>query len=102
MIRIISIFILVLFSQLTIAQTKVVMLGSGNPNPDPDHQGPGVAIVVNDQAYLIDFGTGIVRQATALSPHYGGPLKALNVKNLDIAFLTHLHADHTISPYSQN
>ncbi len=83
-------------STFSFSQTRVVMLGSGNPNPDPNHQGPGVAIVVNEQAYLIDFGTGIVRQAAALTPQYGGSINALNAKQLNIAFLTHLHADHTI------
>ena len=48
------IFVSIYFILLPIvlsAQTKVVMLGTGNPNPDPNHQGPGVAIVVNEQAY---------------------------------------------------
>ncbi len=78
------------------AQTSLVVLGSGNPNPDPDHQGPGVAVVVGDQAYLVDFGVGIVRQAAALSPKYQGRFEALDAKNLDKAFLTHLHADHSM------
>ncbi len=90
------VFIFLIGSSMSFSQTKVVMLGSGNPNPDPGHQGPGVAIVVNEQAYLIDFGTGIVRQAAALTPKYGGSINALNAKELNIAFLTHLHADHTI------
>lgn len=76
--------------------TKIVMLGSGNPNPDPSHQGPSLAIVVGSQAYLLDFGTGVVRQASALSPAYGGPFPAMASKNLNIAFLTHMHSDHTI------
>lgn len=78
------------------AQTQLIILGSGNPNPDPEHHGPGVAVVVHDQAYLIDFGTGIVREASALSPRYGGNIEALSAKRLNKAFLTHLHADHTI------
>lgn len=77
-------------------ETKLVILGSGNPNPDHAHQGPAVAIVVGEQAYLVDFGTGVVRQAAALSPAYGGTIPALAAKNLNIAFLTHLHSDHTI------
>lgn len=85
----------VVFVQQSGAQTRVVMLGSGNPNPDPAHHGPAVAVIVDTQAYLVDFGEGIVRQAAAMSPAYGGTIKALNVKNLNIAFLTHLHSDHT-------
>lgn len=87
---------LLILPVLGMTQTHVVMLGTGNPNPDPEHQGPGVAVVVNEQAYLVDFGTGIVREAAALTPQYGGSLKALEAKRLNKAFLTHLHADHTI------
>ncbi|MFC2134910.1 MBL fold metallo-hydrolase [Bacteroidota bacterium] len=75
--------------------TKIVMLGSGNPNPDPEHSGCSVAIVVNDVPYIIDFGPGVIRQAAALSPRYGGTIKGLAVKNIKRAFLTHLHSDHT-------
>lgn len=93
-----SIF-LIGISQIGISQesnTKVVILGSGNPNPDPDHSGCSVAIVVNKSSYIIDFGPGLVRQASALSPRYSGPLEALSLKNLKTAFLTHLHSDHTV------
>ena len=50
--------------------TQIVMLGTGTPNPFPDRSGPSVAIVVNDEPYLIDFGPGVVRQASAMSPEY--------------------------------
>jgi ribonuclease Z len=76
-------------------QTQIIFLGTGTPNPDPAHAGSSIAIVVNNQAYLVDFGPGLVRQAAALSPRYGGNIDALSVKNLTIAFLTHLHSDHT-------
>ncbi|UCH65976.1 MAG: MBL fold metallo-hydrolase [Ignavibacterium sp.] len=76
--------------------TKVVLLGTGNPNPDPEHSGCSVAIVVNDVPYLVDFGPGVIRQAAALSPRYGGSIEGLSVKNIKVAFLTHLHSDHTI------
>jgi len=75
--------------------TKVVLLGTGNPNPDPEHSGCSVAIVVNEIPYIIDFGPGVIRQAAALSPRYGGSIEGLNVKNIKRAFLTHLHSDHT-------
>jgi len=77
------------------AITKVAFLGTGTPNPDPNHSGISVAIVVNDIPYLVDFGPGLIRQAAALSPRYGGKIKGLAVENLKIAFLTHLHSDHT-------
>jgi len=75
--------------------TQVVMLGTGTPNPDPERSGPAVAIVVNDTPYLVDFGPGVVRRASAMSPSYGGSVSALEIKNLKVAFLTHLHSDHS-------
>lgn len=75
--------------------TKVVMLGSGNPNPSPSQSGCSVAIIVNDTPYIVDFGPGLIRQAAAMSPRYGGKIKGLDVKNIKRAFLTHLHSDHT-------
>jgi len=53
-------------------QTKVVLLGTGTPVPDPDRSGPATAIVVDD-AYLVDFGPGVVRRAkvAVLERHSG-------------------------------
>jgi len=76
--------------------TQVVMLGTGTPNADPQRSGPSVAIVVNDTPYLVDFGPGVVRQAAAMSPTYGGQIVGLEVDKLAHAFLTHLHSDHTV------
>lgn len=89
------IFVLV-FSLFGFNQTKVVLLGTGTPNPDPSHAGSSIAILVNNNAYLVDFGTGIVRQAAKMTPKYGGDFPQLEAKNLKLAFLTHLHSDHTI------
>src|ERR1043166_1952407 len=75
------------------AKTEFVMLGTGTPLPDPDRCGPSTAIVVNGTAYIVDAGAGVVRRAAAAS-HKG--VKALEPTNLRIAFLTHLHADHTL------
>ena len=75
--------------------TKVIMLGTGTPNPDPDRSGPAVAVVVNNTPYLVDFGPGVVRRAAAMSPSYGGAIEGLETDKLEIAFLTHLHSDHT-------
>jgi len=44
-------------------RTRVVLLGTGTPVPDPDRSGPATAIVVDNNAYLIDFGPGVVRRA---------------------------------------
>jgi len=75
--------------------TKIVMLGTGNPNPNPLRSGSCIAVVVNDTPYIFDFGPGLIRQAAAMSPRYGGTVKGLDVKNIKMAFLTHLHSDHT-------
>ncbi|GAB3349410.1 MBL fold metallo-hydrolase [Lysobacter tyrosinilyticus] len=73
--------------------TRVVMLGTGTPNADPDHSGPATAIVVGNQAYLVDFGPGVVRRASAAARQHG--IDALKPERLDLAFVTHLHSDHT-------
>jgi ribonuclease BN (tRNA processing enzyme) len=72
---------------------EIVILGSGYPAPNPDRQGPALAIVANGKAYLVDAGTGIVRQANAA---FLRGVPALRPVELDIAFLTHLHSDHTL------
>jgi ribonuclease BN (tRNA processing enzyme) len=74
-------------------RTKVVLLGTGTPVPDPDRSGPATAIVVNGSAYLIDFGPGVVRRAEAAVLDRG--ITALEPANLKVAFVTHLHSDHT-------
>jgi ribonuclease BN (tRNA processing enzyme) len=70
-----------------------VLLGTGTPVPDPDRSGPASAIVVDDSAYLVDFGPGVIRRAKAavLDRH----ITALEPANLKVAFVTHLHSDHT-------
>jgi ribonuclease BN (tRNA processing enzyme) len=73
--------------------TKVVLLGTGTPVPDPDHSGPATAIVVGDSAYLVDFGPGVVRRAESAALNRNIP--AVQPRNLKVAFVTHLHSDHT-------
>ena len=74
-------------------RTRVVLLGTGTPVPDPERSGPATAIVVDNSAYLVDFGPGVVRRAKAavLDRH----IAALEPGNLKVAFATHLHSDHT-------
>jgi ribonuclease BN (tRNA processing enzyme) len=74
--------------------TKVVLLGTGNPAADPDRSGPATAIVVNDTPYLVDIGPGVVRRAKAAVLERG--ITALEPTNLRVAFVTHLHSDHTV------
>ena len=77
-----------------VSQTKVVMLGTGTPAPTPDRSGPATAIVVNDTAYLVDFGPGVVRRANAAAREHSIP--GLQITRLRVAFATHLHSDHTV------
>ena len=78
---------------MTDLKTSVILLGTGTPNPVPERSGPAVAIVVGDRSYLVDAGTGIVRQA-AKAQRLGYP--ALDASQLTTAFITHLHSDHTL------
>jgi ribonuclease BN (tRNA processing enzyme) len=71
----------------------VVFLGTGVPGPTPDRQGPSLAVVAGGKAYLVDVGVGVVRQANAA---YLRGIRALQPRGLSIAFVTHLHSDHTI------
>jgi ribonuclease BN (tRNA processing enzyme) len=74
-------------------KSQVVLLGTGTPLPDPERSGPSTAIVVNGHAYIVDFGTGIVRRAAAAR---NKGVASLEPVNLTTAFLTHLHSDHTL------
>lgn len=75
-------------------RTRVVLLGTGDPAADPDQSGPATAVVVNDTPYLVDLGAGVVRRASAAAIDRG--IKALEPRNLRVAFVTHLHSDHTV------
>ncbi len=77
----------------TAPRTRVVMLGTGNPNADPERSGPAVAVVVDDRAYLVDAGPGVVRRAAAAARN---GVAALVADKLDVVFLSHLHSDHTL------
>ncbi|MGB9072117.1 MAG: MBL fold metallo-hydrolase [Terriglobales bacterium] len=72
---------------------QVVVLGTGNPSADPERWGPAVAIVVNERAYLVDCGPGVVRRAAAAEKNGFAVLRA---KELKMVFITHLHSDHTL------
>ncbi len=73
---------------------ELVLLGTGTPIPDPSRSGPSVAVIVKKNAYLVDCGVGIVRQAAAAVSQLG--IKPLQPPFLNRVFITHLHSDHTI------
>jgi ribonuclease BN (tRNA processing enzyme) len=74
-------------------KTRIILLGTGTPIVDPDRSGPSVAIVVNNIPYLIDSGSGVVRQIVAA---YQQGTMGLRYQNLKRLFITHLHSDHTL------
>ena len=88
-------FSLIFFTSFLISETKLIILGSGTPNPDPERYGSGYAIIVNESAYIVDFGPGIVRRISAMSPSWGGKFSSMELENINIAFLTHIHSDHS-------
>lgn len=74
------------------ASVQVVFLGTGTPAPDPQSQGPANAVVVDGKTYIVDAGTGVVRRTQAA---YRVGI-SIRPDQLDIAFITHLHSDHTL------
>lgn len=68
-------------------RSHVILLGTGTPNADPTRSGPAVAVVVDSNTYIVDAGAGTVRRAAAAK---------IAMPRLRIAFLTHLHSDHTV------
>ena len=85
----------IFFASFLSSETKLIILGSGTPNPDPERYGSGYAVVVNDEAYIVDFGPGIVRRISAMSPTWGGEFPSMELENINTAFLTHIHSDHS-------
>jgi ribonuclease BN (tRNA processing enzyme) len=73
---------------------SIVILGTGTPNADPERSGPALAVVVNQTAYLVDAGAGVMRRAAAAAAKH--QLPSLQPERIGQVFLTHLHSDHTI------
>lgn len=64
-----------------------MLLGTGTPNAEQGRWGPALAVVSNNQPYVVDFGAGVVHRSIEAG---------LDVTKLTRAFLTHLHSDHTV------
>ena len=77
-----------------LADTTVIMLGTGTPVPDFQRAGAGVAVVYNDRAYVFDVGHGVVQRAIEASQRLG--IAALAPVNIERLLFTHLHSDHTV------
>jgi len=84
---------IVVSAQDNVNRTQLVMIGTGTPFADPDRSGPSLAIVVNESAYVVDCGPGVVRRAAAIAQKRR--ITALKPDRLKRLFVTHLHSDHT-------
>ena len=75
------------------SRTKLVMLGTGTPTLVPNRYQSSAALIVDDQPYLIDCGSGsLQRQMDARAMG----LTAFDFPKLTRLFVTHLHPDHTL------
>ena len=79
---------------VSIADTRVVVLGTGTPVLDAERAGAGIAVVYNGRAYLFDVGGGVVQRAIEASRRYDIP--GLEPNRIDRVFFTHLHSDHVL------
>ena len=90
------ILLLLSFSLNIFPSTHFFVLGSGTPNPNPERMGSAYLVLADDTPYLFDFGSGVVRRVAALSSEWGGNFSKLDVTQLEYAFLSHIHSDHTL------
>ncbi|MEM7800575.1 MAG: MBL fold metallo-hydrolase [Chloroflexota bacterium] len=75
------------------SRTKLVMLGTGMPSLVPNRYQSSAALIVDDQPYLVDCGSGsLQRQMDARAMG----LSAFDFPKLTRLFVTHLHPDHTL------
>ena len=75
------------------SRTQVIMLGTGTPNAEADRASSGLAIVIDNQPYLVDCGHGVVQRV--VQANQGGKI-SWDTSNLTRLFVTHLHADHIV------
>lgn len=63
----------------------VVLCGAGGPLPDPQRSGPCVAVIAGESMFVVDAGSGGVRNLIGWQLIPG---------HIDAVFLTHFHSDH--------
>ena len=72
---------------------KIVTLGTGTPTLVPNRYQSSSALIVDEQPYIIDCGSGsLERQMDARAMG----LTAFDFPQLTRLFITHLHPDHTL------
>ena len=74
-------------------KTKVVLLGTGTPLMESNRYQSSLAIIVNEQPYIVDCGSGILER---LSNARALGIKGLENPKLTKLFITHFHPDHTL------
>ena len=63
----------------------IILCGAGGPMPSSTRSGPCVAVIANGKMFVVDAGTGGVRNLGRMR---------LNTGSIDGVFLTHFHSDH--------
>ena len=63
----------------------VALCGAGTPFPDPVRSGPCVAVIAGSRLFVVDAGSGGIRNFPDMALHPG---------DITAVFLTHLHSDH--------
>lgn len=84
-----------------LAETELVILGTGTPVADGSRAGAGAAVIYDGRAYLFDIGGGVVQNMIKASGATGVTApkdpkgrEALFPTLVDHLFLTHMHSDH--------
>ncbi len=83
-----------LLSSVAVAETRLVMLGTGTPVIDGERSGPSVAVIHDGEAYVFDAGGGMVQRAIQAKERLG--IEELDPTRIKYLFFTHLHSDHVL------
>ena len=75
------------------SRTKLILLGTGTPVMASNRYQSSLAIIVDDQPYVVDCGSGILER---LSNARAMGVKGLENPKLTRLFVTHFHPDHTV------